>query len=202
MVYLRGGLQEGGFSLIVQRMIAWAGFHVTTALLQSLRFPPLDIGLEAEPYLHGPDSTNHSKALRGRVKDERPPLMELLKGVESPGLTLRLKKKAQEDIWYSGKIYFLPRNLFNIAHGQVEDASIDMKERELDRLCALAALMYCGYCLRNLPFLFVSFANGVSRLKLAIELFRTNFAFVEYDLFNGFQIKKLFWVLGFGGGAA
>jgi len=75
MVYLRGGLQEGGFSIIVQRMIAWADFHL--ALLQSLRFPPLDIGLEAEPYLHGPDSTNHSKALRGRVKGERPPLMEL-----------------------------------------------------------------------------------------------------------------------------
>lgn len=97
----------------------------------------------------------------------------------------------QEDIWYSDKIYYLQRNLFDIAH----DASY---HSPIDSVCALAALIYCGHCLRDIPLSYVVTAKAVTRLKDAIELYEMfNFWNGDYEL-----TKKMLWILGFGGIAA
>jgi hypothetical protein len=110
----------------------------------------------------------------------------------------------QENIWYSDKIYHLQRSLFDIAHHS------DSKPNEpvpLDSVCALAALIYCGRYLRDIPFSYAVTKNAVSRLKDAIEGYDLEHA---WDFDEGkegtenreVQKKKLFWILAFGGIAA
>lgn len=96
-----------------------------------------------------------------------------------------------EDIWYSDKIYYLQRSLFDIAH----DSSYHMP---IDSVSALAALIYCGHCLRDIPLSYAVTSKAVTRLQSALELYET------FNLWMGDPelTKKMFWILAFGGIAA
>lgn len=70
--------------------------------------------------------------------------------------------------------------------------------RSVDRVCAMAALMYCGHCLRDVPLTFQVIARVVTRLKAAIIEYEEEIA-ADADK----EAKKvMFWILGFGGVAA
>lgn len=78
--------------------------------------------------------------------------------------------------------------------------------RALNRLVALAALMYCGHCLRDIPLSHAVFRNGVSRLKTAVEGYQPpmwDALDLDFDFRGkGLSTRKLFWVLFFGAVAA
>jgi Fungal specific transcription factor domain len=122
-------------------------------------------------------------------------LERLLAGVRDLSKILRelrkLPKLPEDNIWYSDKIYYLQRNLIEVVY-------CPNTPRPVDRICAMAALMYCGHCLRDVPFTFQVIARSVTRLKAAI---------IEYEKDISFEAdreskKVMFWILGFGGVAA
>ncbi|KUJ22896.1 uncharacterized protein LY89DRAFT_729003 [Mollisia scopiformis] len=192
MVNLRGGLHEGGFSMIIQRIIGWADYHVATAILQKPRFPPLLL-----PETAGPQDDHSLRTGLPQCcpfKGSGAPNFEQLSyGIRDLAEKLRIIRQASkipsEDIWYSDKIYFLQRNLFDLAQSG-SDAT------PLDRVCALAALIYCGHCLRDIPLSYAVTANAVTRLKNSLELLELT------SLHEQHLTDKCFWILGFGGVAA
>lgn len=121
-----------------------------------------------------------------------PRIDRLLTGVGDLCKTLKaLKKRAnmpKEDIWYSDKVYYLQRHILDIAH------SSDYP-RPLDTVCALAALIYCGHCLRDVPLTFTAVSNGVKRLKPAIERYEREHNWIQ----DADLARKMFWILAFGG---
>ncbi|KAH9212874.1 fungal-specific transcription factor domain-containing protein [Leptodontidium sp. 2 PMI_412] len=192
MVNMRGGIEHGGFPLIVQRMIGWTDYHVATSLLQKPRFPPLKLPRTAQPR----QVVQLNSSLTADHVENTPPSLEfLLSNVRKLSQTLRiLRQRAtmpDEDIWYSDKIYYLQRSLFDIAH----DSSYHMP---IDSVSALAALIYCGHCLRDIPLSYAVTSKAVTRLQSALELYET------FNLWMGDPelTKKMFWILAFGGIAA
>lgn len=194
MVRLRGGLHEAGFPVIVQRIVGWADYHVATATLQKPRFPPLLL-----PETEGPQDnlqslqtgTPQSCPFKDVVG---PNLDHLFYGIRDLAEKLHIIRRSaapppELDIWYSDKIYFLQRNLFDIAHGS-------SNVPQLDSICALAALIYCGHCLRDIPLSYAVTANAVTRLKNTLEVF--DVASIQ----DQESWDKYFWVLSFGGVAA
>lgn len=149
MVRLRGGLHDGGFPMIVQRMIGWADYHVATATLQKPRFTPLSLPLTDGPE-EIPQTLHIGMSQYVPYKSvESPTLDKLLHGIRDLAEKLRIIRRAstppsEDNIWYPDKIYILQRHLFHIAHDS-SNASL------LDSVCALAALKYCGHCLCDIP---------------------------------------------------
>ena len=202
MVQMRGGIQSGGFPMIVQRMIAWTDYHAATAVLKQPRFPPLNIPETERPEdFFYPPVSNPSDPSRFRQDDatERDmqdhSLERLLAGVRDLSKLLkelrRLSNLPEDNIWYSDKIYYLQRNLIEVVY-------CPNTPRPVDRVCAVAALMYCGHCLRDVPLTFQVIARAVTRLKTLIINYEKNFEF-EADR----DAKRvMFWILGFGGVAA
>jgi hypothetical protein len=122
-------------------------------------------------------------------------LEHLLVGVRDLSKLLRKLRKLsylpEDNIWYSDKIYYLQRNLVEIVY-------CPNTPRPVDRVCAMAALMYCGHCLRDVPFTFQVIARAVTRLKAAIIKLE-----MEVSADTDRETKKvMFWILGFGGVAA
>jgi hypothetical protein len=103
----------------------------------------------------------------------------------------KLSNLPQDNIWYSDKIYYLQRNLVEIVY-------CPNTPRPVDRVCAMAALMYCGHCLRDVPLTFQVIARAVARLKAVIIEYEE-----EITANADTEAKKvMFWILGFGGVAA
>ncbi|KAN0122911.1 Fungal specific transcription factor domain containing protein [Hyaloscypha variabilis] len=202
MVQMRGGIQSGGFPMIVQRMIAWTDYHAATAVLRQPRFPPLNIPETERPedYFYPPVS-NPSDPSRFREDGETMrdmhdhSLGRLLAGVRDLSKLLkelkRLSNLPEDNIWYSDKIYYLQRNLIEVVY-------CPNTPRPVDRVCAMAALMYCGHCLRDVPLTFQVIARAVTRLKAAIIDYEKNMS-SEPDKE---EKRVMFWILGFGGVAA
>ena len=202
MVQMRGGIQSGGFPMIVQRMIAWTDYHAATAVLRQPRFPPLNIPETERPedYFYPPVS-NPSDPSRFREDGETKrdmhdhSLERLLAGVRDLSKLLkelkRLSNLPEDNIWYSDKIYYLQRNLIEVVY-------CPNTPRPVDRVCAMAALMYCGHCLRDVPLTFQVIARAVTRLKAAIIDYEKNMS-SEPDKE---EKRVMFWILGFGGVAA
>lgn len=170
-----------------------ADYHVATATLHKTRFPPLLL-----PETVGPKDDLQSSQMDHRqhylFEDSSAPNFEQLAfGIKDLAEKLRIIRQKSmvpsEDIWYSDKIYFLQRHLFDIAHGCSNATPIDS-------ICALTALIYCGHCLRDIPLSYAVTAHAISRLKNSLELLDTG-ATEEWDF-----VSKYFWVLGFGGVAA
>jgi hypothetical protein len=119
----------------------------------------------------------------------------LLEGVrELSKLLKEIRKRPnlpEDNIWYSDKIYYLQRNLVEVVY-------CPSTPKPLDRVCAMAALMYCGHCLRDVPFTFQVIARAVTRLKDSIvECEKESSPASETE-----DKKRMFWILGFGGVAA
>ncbi|KAH7363779.1 fungal-specific transcription factor domain-containing protein [Rhexocercosporidium sp. MPI-PUGE-AT-0058] len=192
MVSLRGGIENGGFSLIVQRMIGWTDYHVATSLLQKPRFPPLKLPRTAQPQTVVQPNNDFTIE---HVEVISPSLEFLLANVRQLSKTLRLLRQQatmpDEDIWYSDKIYSLQRNLFDIANDSTYRIPIDS-------VCALTALIYCGHCLRDIPLSYAVTAKAVTRLQSAVQLYETSNLWMDCPELT----KKMFWVLAFGGVAA
>lgn len=125
-----------------------------------------------------------------------PPILEeLLSEVRDLSKTLRVIRRQStiptEDIWYSDKIYYLQRSLFDIAR-------VSSYHIPIDSVCALAALIYCGHCLRDIPLGYAVTSKAVTRLQMAIG------SYEEFNLWIGNlgATKKMFWIFAFGGVAA
>jgi hypothetical protein len=97
-----------------------------------------------------------------------------------------------EDLWYSDKIYYVQRSLYDVLHQPPNEIGM------LDTACATAALIFCGHCLRDVPLSFMVTTKAVARLKLAIE---ASLQSISHTINSHLQ-KRLFWILGFGGTAA
>jgi len=119
----------------------------------------------------------------------------LLNGIAELSRTLRaILSQAtfpKEHIWYSDKVYYLQRNILDIAHGTNEN-------QPLNTVRALVALIYCARCLRDVPFTFTAMGRAVTRLKSAV---------LRYEEQNSWEAnpesaRKIFWILCFGGAAA
>lgn len=119
--------------------------------------------------------------------------MQLSYGIRDLAEKLRTIRRGpvvpSEDLWYSDKIYFLQRNLFDIAHSSSYATALDAS-------CSLAALIYCGHCLRDISLSYAVTANAVTRLKNSLDLLGVG------DIQDQDLADKYFWVLGFGGIAA
>jgi hypothetical protein len=179
-----------------------ADYHAATALLKQPRFPPLDIPETEEPEdffyplishpsdpsrFRGDDATNkniHDHSLERLLVGVRD-LSKLLKKLR------RLSYLPEDNIWYSDRLYYLQRNLVEIVY-------CPNTPRPVDRLCSMAALIYCGHCLRDVPLTFQVIARAVTRLKAAIIKLEK-----EISADTDREAKKvMFWILGFGGVAA
>ncbi|KAL2072878.1 hypothetical protein VTL71DRAFT_12221 [Oculimacula yallundae] len=196
MVNMRGGIENGGFPLIVQRMIGWADYHVAISLLREPRFPPLRIPQTAQPQ-HAIQQNEDSPPQS--FHDANPTLESLLSEMREIARTLRsFRQKATmptEDIWYSDKIYYLQRSLFDIAH---TPSHISSNQNPSDSVLALTALIYSGHCLRDIPLGYSVTAKAVTRLRHAIEVYEiSNFWIGDLEI-----TRKMVWVLVFGGVAA
>ena len=122
-------------------------------------------------------------------------LERLLVGVRDLSKLLKELRKLsylpEDNIWYSDRLYYLQRNLVEIVY-------CPNTPRPVDRVCAMAALMYCGHCLRDVPLTFQVIARAVTRLKAAIIRLEK-----EISADTDREAKKvMFWILGFGGVAA
>jgi hypothetical protein len=177
-------------------------YHSATAVLKRPRFPPLNIPETEKPEdFFYPPVSNSSDPSKFRDYDSSEinihdhSLERLLVGVRDLSKLLKELRKLsnlpEDNIWYSDKIYYLQRNLVEIVY--CPDNS-----RPVDRVCAMAALMYCGHCLRDVPLTFQVIARAVTRLKAAITVYEQEIS-VDVDI----AAKKImFWILGFGGVAA
>lgn len=179
-----------------------ADYHAATAVLKKPRFPPLAIPETEKPedYFYPSVSQDSDPSKFRRNESVERDLQEhgidrLLEGVRDLSKLLKEIRKRpnlpEDNIWYSDKIYYLQRNL-------VEFVYCPNTPEPLDRVCAMAALMYCGHCLRDVPFTFQVIARAVTRLKDSI---------VEYEKETSppsetEDKKRMFWILGFGGVAA
>jgi len=67
-----------------------------------------------------------------------------------------------------------------------------------DTVCALAALIYCARCLRDVHFTFTAMGRAVTRLKTAIQRYKEQHSWEATPELA----RKMFWILGFGGAAA
>lgn len=170
-----------------------ADFHVATTLLQKPRFPPLNL-----PHMQSPDSnsSSHLRTDLDRLGRVNPPGLDILfSGLRALSSTLRTlpwqTTTSPDDISYSDRVYYLQRHLFDIA----QDTSY---HAPLDSVCALAALMYCGYRLRDIPFAYARVSNAVTRLKDAIEEYEGSHLWVG----DGKLATKMIWLSAFGGVAS
>jgi hypothetical protein len=182
--------------------ISRTDYHAATALLKQPRFPPLDIPETDRPEdFFYPQISNPGDPSRFRGDDATSQTMHdhslerLLVGVRDLSKLLKELRKLsylpEDNIWYSDKIYYLQRNLVEIVY-------CPNTPRPVDRVCAMAALMYCGHCLRDVPFTFQVIARAVTRLKAAIIKLE-----MEDSADTDREAKKvMFWILGFGGVAA
>jgi hypothetical protein len=154
---------------------------------------PEDTDETAQPQTFNPTELQSVGALEySDLVLPAPRIDRLLTGVGDLCKILKaLRKRAhmpKEDIWYSDKIYYLQRHILDIAH------SSDYPQ-PLDSVCALAALIYCGHCLRDIPLTFTAVRNGVTRLKAAIETYEREYSWTQ----DGDLARKMFWILSFGG---
>jgi hypothetical protein len=171
-------------------------------MLKRPRFPPLNIPETEKPEeFFYPSISNPSDPSRFRQGDSTErgmqdhSLQRLLAGVRDLSKILKGLRKLtnlpEDNIWYSDKIYYLQRNIIEVVY-------CPNTPRPVDRLCAMAALMYCGHCLRDVPFTFQVIARSVTRLKAAIVEYEEN---LSSDA-DGETKRVMFWILGFGGVAA
>ena len=94
MVRLRGGLHDGGFPTIVQRMVGWADYHVATATLQKPRFSPLLLP-QTEGPKDNPQSLQTAMPKYFPFNDTAvPSLDELFYGVRDLAEKLRIIRRA------------------------------------------------------------------------------------------------------------
>ena len=193
MVNMRGGLENGGFTLHVQRLIGWTDLHCASAMSSKPRFPPLKVPVTERPEISPISLSPVLEDYYQRFEDEIDHLFHQIR--ELSGAMHKLRSSAvlpREDIWYSDKIYYLQRSLFDIIHNP------DLLSSSLDAACGIAGLIYCTHCLRDIPFTFQVISKAVSRLKSAIEGIETEQLQVQISTAG----VRLLWVLGLGGVAA
>ena len=98
----------------------------------------------------------------------------------------------QENIWYSDRIYYLQRCLFEIMFCPKSEGG------SLDSALAIAGIMFCGNCLRDIPLTFEVFKKAVARLKSVIQDLEDCGLLIDDPQLD----HRLFWAIGFGGVAA
>jgi len=133
----------------------------------------------------GPTPLERSSALDRVLNDIRhlsTTIQEIWKGPVQP----------EENIWYSDRIYYFQRSLYEIIHRPASDS------QDLEIPGAIAALIYCCNCLRDTPLNFRVIFKAVTRLKESLQPVSRSVMLSQY---SGFHFK-LFWILGLGGAAS
>jgi hypothetical protein len=179
--------------------------HCALALSQKPRFPPVDMPLTPAPQplllttSMGFIPTRLFYALDQDRLGGRPQMDDfdrVLAEIRNLAVTMQAIRTSsiepRENIWYSDKIYYLQRSLYEIIHRPQSEKG------ELDTAGSIAALIYCCNCLRDIPLSFQVIAKTVKRVKESLETFqKTPLLSQDFKLHI-----RLFWILGLGGVAA
>ncbi|KAM3080748.1 hypothetical protein ACMFMG_005678 [Clarireedia jacksonii] len=169
MVELRGGLQEGGFSQHIQRLIAWTDINTANILSEKPHFPPLTLGLLTS--INDPSSTatptldNILSTLR--ILSQTPPVTN----------TINSFPHAQNSFFYSDQIYHIQRHLIDLSHPTPSPSPPSHSPHSYPPLSAsasstpafaLALLIFSYRCLRDISFTFNIMHTFAERLKHAV----------------------------------
>jgi hypothetical protein len=193
MVNMRGGLENGGFILQVQRLIGWTDLHCASALSSKPRFPTLKVPVTERPEISPVPPVSLTVTYQPQFIDDIDRLFHQIRELSETMHNLRRSPiLPQEDIWYSDKIYYLQCSLFDIIHNP------NTPNRSLDAASALAGLIYCTHCLRDIPLTFQVIANAVTSLEAIIEQLEHE----QFQIEGGMLGVRHLWVLGLGGVAA
>lgn len=175
MVRMRGGLQEGGFSAHLRRLIAWADLNAANALSTAPCFPPLSDRhhLQIDQFaidpiafqLYTTPAFTSLTTIATTTTTKPSPCTPVpgLKDVQvlAPKLaycfvTLRQVSRLlnisgpravirMDHTWYSDMAYTLQRRLMQLA-----DSFLPRRLSRIERPCCIAALIYLECCIREI----------------------------------------------------
>lgn len=175
------------------------------ALSEKPRFPPIDMPLTDAPEpitlpngtILTPMSSLYPISPRPDDDDsDEDDLDRVISGLRNLSITLQAVRDytvdPPENIWYSDRIYYLNRALYEIIHRPLAEGE------ELDAPGAMIAIVYCRNGLRDVPLRFRVIANQVTRAREALELLPAKYLRPQDPKMQ----TRLFWIMGLGGTAA
>lgn len=176
--------------------------HCANALSDEPVFSPVmfsspDIPMDQLPHTLDADITKSSAIYGdlevGELIAGKYPLEWTLKHIQELSATLEFIRTSstlpEENIWYSDQVYYLQHCLLAIINSP--------KYGQLDTIFSIAAVIFCCTCFRDVNFNFRVVADGVRRLKDALEALDA-----DQSLMIEKHCHRLFWTSTLGAIAA